>query len=82
MFDLEKHHKFLKILGAIGMTAAALGVLLTAVSGWVIWKWVRCMDTVQKSLPTIKKASALYIERHEKELDDEYCTDDGDCIPF
>ena len=82
MFDFEKHNHFLKILSLIGMVAAGIGVLLTAVSGWALWKWIRCMDTVQKSLPTIKKASALYIEKNEKELDDEYFSEDSDCISF
>ena len=68
MFDFENHNHFLKILSLIGMVAAGIGVLLTAVSGWALWKWIRCMDTVQKSLPTIKKAYALYIEKNEKEM--------------
>lgn len=55
MFDFENRNHFLKILSLIGMVAAGIGVLLTAVSGWALWKWIRCMDTVQKSLPTIKK---------------------------
>lgn len=82
MFESERRNRFWKIVGIVGTVVTVLGVVAVTISGWVIWKWVRCMDTVQKSLPTIKKASALYIEKHEKELDDDYCADDSDCIPF
>ena len=37
MFDFENHNHFLKILSLIGMVAAGIGVLLTAVSGWALW---------------------------------------------
>ena len=82
MFESDRRNRFIKLLGVVGTVAAVLCMIAAAVSGWVIWKWVRCMDTVQKSLPTIKKASALYIEKYEKKLDDDYCADDSDCIPF
>ena len=64
------------------MAAAALGFFTTAVSGWAIWKWIPLHGYRAEILTYYKKASALYIEKHEKELDDEYCTDDSDCIPF
>lgn len=80
MFESGKRNQLWKVMGVAGTVLAVLGVVITAASGWVIWKWVRCMNTVQKSLPTIKKAAALYIEKNEKTLDDAY--DDSDCISF
>lgn len=82
MFDFDKGRCLKKWLGIAGAVTVVLAAVITTVSGWVIWKWLRCMNTVQKSLPTIKKASALYIEKYEHDLEDEYSVDESDCIPF
>lgn len=82
MFELDRRKHLKKWLGIAGVVTTVLAAIITAISGWVIWKWLRCMNTVQKSLPTIKKASALYIEKYERDLENEYHSDEGDCSPF
>ena len=49
MFDFENHNHFLKILSLIGMVAAGIGVLLTAVSGNGFAAWIPCKNLCPQS---------------------------------
>jgi len=58
--------KAIKIITAIGAILTALTFLASALSGLLIFKLIRYLDTAQKALPKIEKAAQLYIENNTK----------------
>jgi len=54
--------KTIKIIAAIGAILAALTFLASALSGMLIFKLIRYLNTAQKALPKIEKAAQLYLE--------------------
>jgi hypothetical protein len=62
-----EHLQAVLLVASAALSVAAL--LSTLLSGIMNIKRIRCMNTVQKSLPTIKRASELYIQKNN--ADDE-----------
>lgn len=63
--------KPMKIIGIAGTLITVVTVILTAMSGLLVFKLVRYLDTAQKALPKIEKASQLYIENQKAQKESE-----------
>ena len=56
----------MRIITAVGAVSAVLTLIASAMSGWMIFKLVRYLDSAQKALPKMGKAAELYIEDSTK----------------
>ena len=62
-----KPNKLIKIFAVVGTVTGVLTVILSALSGLLIFKLVRYLDTAQRALPKMEKAAQLYIEKNSGE---------------
>lgn len=74
-----KHHlnrkNLMRIIAVIGALSAVLTFIATAMSGWLICKMVRYLNTAQRTLPKVERAAQIYLDdsarRREQNSDEE-----------
>ena len=59
--------KLMKSIAVIGTITTVLTIIASALSGLLIFKLIRYLDTAQKALPKIEKASQLYINNNTQQ---------------
>jgi hypothetical protein len=57
----------MKLFAVIGTITGIVTVILSALSGLLIFKLVRYLDTAQRALPKMEKAAQLYVEKNSGE---------------
>lgn len=55
-----------RILSIIGFVLGVLSLITTVLSGMLLYKLVRYLNTAQRALPKMEKAASLYIQNSEK----------------
>jgi hypothetical protein len=70
--------KLIKCITAISVLLSVVSLLFTAISGCLLFKLIRYINTAQKAVPTMEKAAQLYLEKNSS--DDEADDDDDDDI--
>ncbi len=51
-----------RIITIIGAILTVLTLIASAISGWLIFKWIRYLDAARKAMPKMEKAADLYME--------------------
>ncbi len=63
--------KPMKVIGIAGTLITVVTVILTAMSGLLVFKLVRYLDAAQRALPKMEKAAQLYIENQKAQKESE-----------
>ncbi len=74
MYQHLNHKNLMRVFAVIAALSAVLTFIATAMSGWLIFKMIRYLDTAQRAMPKVEKAAQLYIDdstrRNESEEED------------
>ena len=72
--------KLIKCITAISVLLSVVSLLFTAISGCLLFKLIRYINTAQKAMPTMEKAAQLYLKKNssDEETDEHDDMDDED----
>lgn len=62
--------KLIKCITAISVLLSIVSLLFTAISGCLLFKLIRYINTAQKAVPTIEKAAQLYLKKNSSDVED------------
>lgn len=60
-----KPSKIRKAFAVVGTVTGVVTVIFSALSGLLVFKLIRYLDTAQRALPKMEKAAQLYIDNQQ-----------------